>query len=1756
MHASIRRLPLLLAVCVGSFAQQNESLSKIDPELRALTDTGQRVAVLIRLAEQPQEEILGRHRTAARLQSELFTARLAKLNERQAPEDERMAAIREEEALEMDIRRLAGREIADRLKPDEDHIDTLLTGLGARKIRRFSTLGRMAAEIPVSALGALETDPVIDSVYPDTAGRASLERSVIVLGASTWWTAIQNSGAGRSVAVLDTGIAKDHPGFAGLNIVDKVYSAGSKDNVCFDDDSTAADRQGHGTHVSGIVASRGSSAWTEYRGVAPGLNTLYSYKVGFKMKTDKTDARDCTKARGFAASDIVAALDDAFTNTPVRIFNMSFGAPTTVDYDSGGREFDEYMERYGAIFAIAAGNTDDPDANGNITPCGIDGRGTAYNGITVGNWGDLSRIDPKISNRSCTGPTVGGRVKPDLAAPGKDIVSANYLWNTGPIGGADIFSITPDYVPDSGTSMAAPHIAGALALLAGAGITNPMAAKAILINSTTRNYSGSSNDAGWGYADLSIAAGRRNYVTGTVYPGQSDWWLGTPDGLVRASLVWRKSKNFALSNLDLFAYSTTGGDLIRSSESKVDNVEAIQAARSGQILIEVRSAASSAKVEEYALALDRAGFQQRVPAIRTGCSEPLDRVPPGAGFQVTCTVVNDSGSPDMPRVTVEINLPQFGHHARFLDMIPSGQSKTVTFDLVAPSGVAGWVDLPFTTTTAAFGGLRGPVITSQVFVTGRTVTIQSIPTGRTVVVDQKEYRTPARFEWVEFSEHSIEAKEQTEGGGKYTFRSWSDGGTASHTIPAAAGTVTVTFGVQYRLQTNVNPSTAQVIVVPQSSDGYYDSGTEVLLTAVTSGSTKIVWEQPFPTAPVFLPQLSVRMDGPRTVTANFGPLVIIRSNPPGAEVVIDGYTTVRLTEPIYRVWVPGTDHTVSPGRNNFGDAIYRLRGWNNGVSDFDGRIVMGNEPLAITGNFNARYRLSVEKTDSRLSGVIETIPYSGDMFFDAGQEVQIKPVFLDPGTRMLWGGDATGADNPLMMVMDRPKTLLITVARIGATVIQTNPPGRSVTVDGRTYATPASFNWQAGEEHSLSAPVDQIGPGERMAVTGWSNGGGALQTIRVPEGGGVYTANFVRQFQLTFSASPDRDTFVLATPSRVNGGWYDAGTTVGLQANAAMPMRFKSWSGDLSGELNPQTLLMDRPKSARANFVMPVAILSNPAGRRILVDDKEVTTPATMEWLPDESHTLKVASPQQHDGRAGQDARYVFSGWNGGVGGGGSVFVQTGQTAYTANFTSQYKLNIATPTGGSVSKSPDSADGYYDAGTTVRLEPFAPPPLQFVRFEGEPTAPAVAMTQPRFVTAIFGRSVTFASNPPGLEAIVDGRTMTTPATVLLALDRPHTFGVNASQASATPGTRYSFTGWTDSGPRVREIPVGAGFSDLYTANYRTEHRLMAAAAPVGFGEIESKPASPDGYYPSGTTVELFALAANRRILAGWTGGVPSPANPVQVVMDGPKSVTANFNLSVIVDTQPTGRQFIVDGQRYGSRQTFSWPVGGQHRLSLPTFGFFSTTQPVGQGTRHVFQGWSDAGAVDHEVTANATTIDYTAVFRTQHLLTLEAAPAGSGTVTAEPSSVDGFYPAGTDVRVTAAPVAPNPFRGWGGDISGTSLSQVVKMVSPVRVIAGFGAAPPPVSGIQSPAPNSQLPGPNVVFQWLPVPDADNYLLTVGASRGGPDYFNGLTASTSQGVNSLPCDGRMLWVRLQTRVNGQWQEPRDYTYTAAASCGPQ
>ncbi|MFF4877938.1 S8 family serine peptidase [Micromonospora sp. NPDC000668] len=262
-----------------------------------------------------------------------------------------------------------------------------------------------------------------DRIWLDGRRQVSLDHSVPQIGAPAAHQA-GFTGQGVRVAVLDTGIDANHPDLTG-----RVAESHN-----FTEAAEAGDTVGHGTHVASIIAGSGAASGGKYRGVAPDA-TLLNGKV--------------CEDQGCSESAILAGMQWAAVDQHADVINMSLGGPDTPDVDPLESAVESLTAQTGALFVISAGNVGSDGSVGSPS--------TAEAALAVGA---VDR-DDALADFSSRGPRVGdGGLKPDLTAPGVEIVAAR---GDGTLLGDPVGE---KYVSLSGTSMAAPHVTGAVALLA------------------------------------------------------------------------------------------------------------------------------------------------------------------------------------------------------------------------------------------------------------------------------------------------------------------------------------------------------------------------------------------------------------------------------------------------------------------------------------------------------------------------------------------------------------------------------------------------------------------------------------------------------------------------------------------------------------------------------------------------------------------------------------------------------------------------------------------------------------------------------------------------------------------------------------------------------------------------------------------------------------------------------------------------------------------------------------------------------------------------------------------------------------------------------------------------------------------------------------------------------------------------------------------------------------------------------------------
>lgn len=318
-------------------------------------------------------------------------------------------------------------------------------------LERFVSARLTSSEI--TRIAQRFTEINVHAIWKSSPKRKLISRSSKVIHVDAARQSYGAAGADITWAVLDTGVNSKHPHFSQHNTITEVWDCTKvgKPRLLASD----TDPDGHGTHVSGIIA--GASTDGSHNGMAPRAKL-----VVYKVLSDDGNGEDAWIIK---ALDHIAITNRSASELKIHGLNLSLGgAFDATVYGCGHSPVCQELRRRwreGVVICIAAGNegqtsvrTDGGllDLNTSMTigdPANLD------DAIVVGSVHADKPHLYGISSFSSRGPTLDGRVKPDVVAPGERISSCNTRFTAR--------SRSSDYIEQSGTSMAAPHVSGLLA---------------------------------------------------------------------------------------------------------------------------------------------------------------------------------------------------------------------------------------------------------------------------------------------------------------------------------------------------------------------------------------------------------------------------------------------------------------------------------------------------------------------------------------------------------------------------------------------------------------------------------------------------------------------------------------------------------------------------------------------------------------------------------------------------------------------------------------------------------------------------------------------------------------------------------------------------------------------------------------------------------------------------------------------------------------------------------------------------------------------------------------------------------------------------------------------------------------------------------------------------------------------------------------------------------------------------------------------
>ncbi len=312
--------------------------------------------------------------------------------------------------------------------------------------------------VPVKRFTILADQEATPSPSPDTRPSETISWGVrSVLGLSD--TAIKTAGGkGIRVAVLDTGIDREHPDLSSRVTVCRDYA----DPIKSVNDDSCVDQNGHGTHIAGVIAADGGASGEGMWGIAPEAELLV-YRV-------------CGKSGICLADDIAAALVRAVDDgAQIALLGMGSESSSSLVSDAIA-----YAVKHDVMVIAPAGNSgpdnellDWPASDARVVSVGA-----------VSQEGEVA----------------------EFSSRGVNAKTKSYLANDGDLTlvapGANIESTFRDqgYAILSGTSMAAPHVAGVAALVWQSHVKNPLQATMTILRASTEDIDlpGDDNASGLG----------------------------------------------------------------------------------------------------------------------------------------------------------------------------------------------------------------------------------------------------------------------------------------------------------------------------------------------------------------------------------------------------------------------------------------------------------------------------------------------------------------------------------------------------------------------------------------------------------------------------------------------------------------------------------------------------------------------------------------------------------------------------------------------------------------------------------------------------------------------------------------------------------------------------------------------------------------------------------------------------------------------------------------------------------------------------------------------------------------------------------------------------------------------------------------------------------------------------------------------------------------------------------------------------------
>ncbi len=589
------------------------------------------------------------------------------------------------------------------------------------------------------------------------------------------------------------------------------------------------------------------------------------------------------------------------------------------------------------------------------------------------------------------------------------------------------------------------------------------------------------------------------------------------------------------------------------------------------------------------------------------------------------------------------------------------------------------------------------------------------------------------------------------------------------------------------------------------------------------------------------------------------------------------------------------------------------------------------------------------------------------------------------------------------------------------------PFGAAILIDSITYVNaPQTYQWAQGSTHDVMVtPTTQpVGPCKQCVFVDWWDGTSSTTspTYTLTVSGPMnLTARFDDLYRVQIITTPltNLEVTIGTTTGPAPLTSYEPPGPVNIAATTPQPPGatttryvFQQWNGSVTGSANPTTVTVTNDcANITAEFGTEhyVTLATNPPGLTVGYD----TTPSAAGFWGLEGQTYMLITYWPQPGTPPTDVRYRFTGWaTGPTTWGWNITVGTGPTTYTANFVTQYRIQIRS-----------NRDPGPDLDTDINPDWCNPrPPAQgpIECWADENSNPSLIISTPQ--TAPNGCTYAFTQWADGNTQLMRPiGPVIEPKTYMSMWDSqcPLVMALDASCYSST------------SVPSTLTPPVGTTYQDV------------GVPVPIDW-------APPTGM-PTGETMTF------KEWVGVGNGSYTGPGASQSITLGGPVTQTAfcYHRAEIVVDTSPSGVgiSFDVDGTSYSSQTPFSWEFGTTHWLNIS-----ETTQTFGS-SRYVFVRWvgQPLGQQNISVTVSGPAT-YTANFNTQHYVTV--GPLNIGNPVCDVA--DCWYDEGataqisvTDPYPTGAQYIRYDFLAWSGSSTSTNNPVSIQVDAPKTLTANW-----------------------------------------------------------------------------------------------------